>query len=88
MRRLATRDGWAEHFAAVLQTPPANPPGEFPPLPWINGAAPWRAPVPGEIPTAAALGIRSHAHRTHNAEGGEHAAHALLKSFLQERGVD
>ena len=88
VRRLATRDGWAEHWASVMQAPHANPPTRFAPLPWVQGAAHPRAPVPGEIPSAAVLGIRSHAHRTQKAEGGERAAHALLKSFLQERGVD
>lgn len=88
VRRLVTRDGWAEHWESVVRAPVVRPPTRFPPLPWADGATGALAPPPGEPPSAEALGVRAHAPRAHPRRGGERAAHALLASFLETRGVD
>jgi deoxyribodipyrimidine photo-lyase len=88
VRRLASRDGWAEHWASVVRAPAVRPPVRFAPLPWTDGAAGVVAPPPGELPSAEALGVRTHAPRAHTLRGGERAAHAMLASFLETRGVD
>ncbi len=86
VRRLPSRDGWAERWDAVVRAPLAHPPARFAPLPWHDGTVP--TPDPGEPPTAAALWVVAHAPRQHAVRGGERAAHATLASFLAARGVD
>lgn len=84
VRRLASRDGWAEHWESVVRAPVANPPSRFAPLPWSD--APDTAPASGEVPTADALRVQCAAGRAHDTPGGERAARALLRTFLYERG--
>jgi len=86
VRRLTSRDGWAEHWASIMKAPVANPPARFASLPWTEGTA--SQPTPGAMPSATELGVRSHATRSHRITGGESAAHTLLHTFLTERGVD
>ena len=86
VRRLPSRDGWAERWDAVVRAPLAHPPARFAPLPWHDGSIP--TPEPGHPPDAGVLGVVSHAPRQHAVRGGERAAHATLSSFLEERGVD
>jgi deoxyribodipyrimidine photo-lyase len=88
VRRLATRDGWAERWESVVRTPVVRPPARFAPLPWAVHESGLTAPLSGEPPTAEDVGVRAHAPRTHTLRGGERAAHALLASFLETRGVD
>jgi deoxyribodipyrimidine photo-lyase len=89
VRRLASRDGWAERWDAMVRTPLAHPPACFAPLPWAAGTgAELTAPDPGHPPTASALGATAYAARHHAVRGGEREAHATLASFLAERGVD
>ena len=88
VRRLDSRDGWAERWDAMVRSPLAHPPARFAPLPWHDTAGGVTAPEPGEPPTAAALGAVAHAPRVHTVRGGEKAAHATLASFLDARGVD
>ncbi|MEI6740831.1 MAG: deoxyribodipyrimidine photo-lyase [Gemmatimonadaceae bacterium] len=88
VRRLTTRDGWAEQWDAVVRAPVARPSVRFAPLPWDAGAPELQAPLPGSPPEPAALGAISHATRLHTVRGGEQAAHATLASFLSNRGLD
>ncbi len=88
VRRLASRDGWAERWEAVVRAPVANPPARFASLPWMADPAQHSAPEPGIIPTAKQLRVLEHAPRSHSVRGGERAAHDTLRSFLTERGAD
>jgi deoxyribodipyrimidine photo-lyase len=90
IRRLDSRDGWAETWDAMVRAPLVHPPARFAPLPWSTtpDAGADSAPSPGDPPTADALGARAHASRVHTMHGGERAAHATLTSFLADRGVD
>ena len=90
IRRLASRDGWAEQWDTMVRAPLAHPPARFAPLPWSGEASHGgvSTPDPGEPPTAAALGATAHAARSHAVRGGEREAHTTLASFLAERGVD
>lgn len=74
------RDGWSRRWEARMQCPlhPTPPSGRGLTLP--DG-------VPmGEIPTAAALGVRCYP-RTSRQPGGRQRALALLESFLTDRGL-
>jgi deoxyribodipyrimidine photo-lyase len=87
VRRLVTRDGWADHWASTMRAPVANPPARFAPLPWtVHHDIP--APDLGAVPPASALGVVSAAHRLTCIIAGEYAAHHTLQSFLTERGTD
>jgi len=96
VRRLASRDGWAEHWEAFMRAPVANPPQRFAPLPWVDAASHAAAPVPGDMPTPESIGVRSGAARTAQAPdsraigapAGERAARETLHSFLTARGED
>jgi deoxyribodipyrimidine photo-lyase len=79
VRRLATRDGWAERWDATMRRPVVAAPRQSVALPAVDR---------GEILSAEALGVRSHAPRQHQVRGGERSAHDTLKSFLEERGRD
>lgn len=87
VRRLTSRNGWAEQWEAVVTAPVRNPPARFAPLPWVLDLT-RAAPPHGLMPDATALGVRSAANRTHQTTGGERAARALLGSFLTERARD
>jgi deoxyribodipyrimidine photo-lyase len=88
VRRLASRDGWAEQWDAVVRAPLVRPPSRFAPLPWADSAHAAETPFAGEPPSPIELGARAHAPRTHAVRGGEQSAHATLASFLDTRGVD
>ncbi|MBL0891900.1 MAG: deoxyribodipyrimidine photo-lyase [Gemmatimonadaceae bacterium] len=97
VRRLASRDGWAERWEALVRAPVANPPQQFAPLPWTDPAHSARVPEAGDMPAAASLGIRSAAPRLHDGvhdslpgahAAGERAARKTLRAFLTRRGED
>ena len=88
VRRLGSRDGWAEQWDAVVRSPVITPPSRCAPLPWTDPSCRVRAPEPGAPPSAVAVGVRAHAPRLHTVRGGELAAHTTLASFLSSRGVD
>lgn len=88
VRRLASRDGWAEQWEAKVRAPLVTPPVRFAPLPWNDGAGGITAPPAGEAPSPVLVGATSHAVRQHAMRGGERAAHGTLQSFLVERGAD
>jgi len=79
VRRLKTRDGWAQQWEAKMRAPLIPPPRQSTEVERIER---------GSRQDAQALGVKSHADRTHNTRAGERAAHELLQSFLDERGVD
>jgi deoxyribodipyrimidine photo-lyase len=90
IRRLETRDGWAERWEHAMRQPVPPPPRQAP-LGNESGAdlaTAWAAVPRGERLGATALGVRSHAARAHDVRGGERAAHETLRSFLETRGVD
>ena len=79
VRRLETRDGWAERWEAAMRRP-VEPPG--------RQVAEPPAVARGRRLDAAALGVRAHAERSVTVPSGERAAHETLRSFLEERGLD
>jgi deoxyribodipyrimidine photo-lyase len=88
VRRLGSRDGWAEHWDQVMRAPKARVPERFAPLPWSDPTSLVVAPPAGDVPTHAELPVKSHAARVHTVRGGERSAHETLASFLATRGVD
>jgi deoxyribodipyrimidine photo-lyase len=80
VRRLASRDGWAEQWDTRMRAPIVVPPARMGP------AEP--APDEGTWPSAESLGIASAHARVHTVCGGERAAHETLRSFLELRGLD
>ena len=75
VRRLATRDGWAEQWDRRMSAPQLPPPRLAP-----HGLD------PGAIPSAGALGLAPDP--AEDLATGETAAHARLESFLYRRGED
>ncbi len=88
VRRLGSRDGWAEQWEQVMRAPRARAPERFVMLPWAEAASNADAPLPGDPPTHTEMPVKSHATRVHRVRGGERAAHETLASFLASRGVD
>jgi deoxyribodipyrimidine photo-lyase len=76
VRRLRDRDRWEGQYRAHIIAPQAQPPARLTPMPGFD---------PGPIPEHAALGLAADV-RTGAQPAGEGAAHALLNSFLRERG--
>ena len=79
VRRLETRDGWAQQWEAKMRAPLIAPPRQTIAVAAINK---------GTRLTAEALGVKSHAERAHSTKSGEREAHELLQSFLADRGRD
>lgn len=75
VRALRDRDGWAGIWEKRMQQPITPPPASLPPLDL----------EPGHIPTHADLGLPADTCATQ--PGGERAAHAMLASFLDQRGA-
>jgi len=75
IRRLKSRDGWARRWEARMAQPMAHPPAALRPL----------ALDAGPLPTGRDLALAPDP-RTLAQPGGERAAHALLDTFLAERG--
>lgn len=75
VRPLASRQGWARRWEARMAEAPWSEPTALQPLPAL---------VPGEIPTAAALGLADDTSEQRQ-PGGRRAALALLQGFLQQR---
>lgn len=76
VRRLATRDGWAERWQERMTSPP------FPVPPRIEGVAP-----PRQVrETRPEIEIPPLAGRSELQEGGEHPAQQCLTTFLTYRG--
>jgi deoxyribodipyrimidine photo-lyase len=93
VRRLATRDGWAERWEATMRETIAPPPRQdaalvAPMLQAPEGAITAAAVARGARRDAAALGVVSHAPRRHQTRGGERAAQETLREFLEARGLD
>lgn len=75
VRRLGSRDGWAQQWHRRMSTPPLPPPERFSPaLPLTHT----------RIPALSDLGVR--AQRPELPEPGEHAAQRVLEDFLDARG--
>lgn len=85
IRRLDTRDGWAERWEAAMRAPVHEPPRDN------AGTRDASQIVPdvarGAPLDATALGVRTAAARAHEMRGGERNAQEALKSFLETRGV-
>jgi deoxyribodipyrimidine photo-lyase len=79
VRRLQSRDGWAEQWEAKMRATVSPPPRQAATIGEISR---------GRRHDAQELGVRSHALRTHVTLVGERAAHDLLQSFLSDRGRD
>jgi deoxyribodipyrimidine photo-lyase len=77
VRRLKTRDGWAEAWEAAMRLPEAPPLTHLTPLEGIDL---------GALPTHAALRLDEDM-RVAAQVGGEAAAHGLLDSFLHARST-
>ncbi len=77
VRRLRSRDGWARRWEERLGAEPLPPPARLQPL-----AGDW---TPGEIPSAAALGLEPDPCPGRQ-RGGRQAALELLESFVRLRG--
>lgn len=75
VRRLASRDGWANRWEAEMTAPVANPPGALVPLSDV---------APGALPTAAEIGIAAD-HCPGRQRGGRVAAQSDLSAFLETR---
>jgi deoxyribodipyrimidine photo-lyase len=77
VRRLATRNAWSSAWEARMAEPVVRAPERITP---VSGL------IPGDIPTAEALGLAPDPcpDRQH---GGRRAAKALLDSFLSGRGI-
>jgi deoxyribodipyrimidine photo-lyase len=75
VRRLASRDGWAERRERVMRAPLAKTPAR------LEGTS----LDPGAIPDARDLGL-SFDPCPHRQKGGRVAAETLLRTFLHERG--
>ena len=78
IRRLPTRDVWADRWERRMRQPLIEPPARLLPVAGVD---------PGPIPTHTALGLAPDV-RTGAQPAGEHRAHVLLDSFLTERGED
>lgn len=78
VRRLAGRDGWARHWERRMRAPLVAAPARLPGVPGV---------APGSFATPADLGLAPDTKVT-GLEGGEAEGHALLASFLTERGLD
>ena len=76
IRRLRSRDGWAQRWDRLMAAPAAAPPVALLPL-----AGAW----PSRIPSAAELGLSSDP-CPYRQRGGRQAALAALSSFLTVRG--
>ena len=77
VRRLRSRDGWAERWERRMRAPALAAPG-------LRAAA--SAPDPGSVPEAAALGLAPDLCSVQR--GGRQAALATLDGFLSVRGRD
>ena len=75
VRRLASRSGWAGRWAARMNAPVAEVPGNF---------AGVRGIALADLPTLASLGLPTHGRELQTA--GEAAAWATLQGFVQGRG--
>ncbi|MEM6492480.1 MAG: FAD-binding domain-containing protein, partial [Pseudomonadota bacterium] len=78
IRAIGSRDGWAKRWDAFMARPIAAAPDALAPIPGME---------PGDIPTAAELGLDPDRCPERQA-GGRPEALALLDSFLETRGVD
>ncbi|MBA3918670.1 MAG: deoxyribodipyrimidine photolyase [Gemmatimonas sp.] len=88
IRRLDSRDGWAERWEAFVRAPVANPPQQFAALPWFQAPDGKAAPEAGVVPTPASLGVQNASTRPVQSAAGERAARETLHSFLTARGED
>ncbi len=76
IRRLKSRDGWANAWEEYMRSPLAKKPERLQPVPEI---------AIGDIPPHESLGLLP-ASRVQTQQGGEHEAQQVLLSFLRERG--
>ena len=76
IRRLKTRDGWANHWDRFMAEPPIDPPPVLEPLPKVD---------PGCLPSRASLGLADDPCPDRQ-PGGRSTAEETLQSFLYERG--
>lgn len=77
VRPLRNRDGWSKRWNERMKGPPLPPPAP--------ARAPSRLPTSAPLPTSNTLGLAS---RSGDADltGGEARGHAILQSFIHERG--
>lgn len=85
VRRLKSRDGWARRWEQRMAQPPAEAPARMTTVPALRDLAAVAAANP--LRSAAELGVAG-ASRPEAWRGGEAQAQAVLRSFLQQRGVD
>jgi len=83
VRRLANRDQWAGLYAGYINAAFVKAPTVIPPLPEeLENIL-----EEGQLPTHAGLGIVERA-LADAQSGGEREAHAVMRSFLNERGIN
>ncbi|MEM1108730.1 MAG: FAD-binding domain-containing protein [Planctomycetota bacterium] len=78
IRGLKDRDGWARRWQRTMSAPIVEPPERIAPVDGVESTGPRSAEI---------LGLPATTMNRHD-PGGESVGHAMLESFLQERGVN